>query len=127
MPRPSELKYTPTHEWVRFQGDIAVVGITDYAVEELNDIVFVEYLLTPGSQVKAGEAFGEIESVKAASELIAPLSGEILEVNAELQENLDWLKESPYDKGWMIRLKPSDLDEVSQLLDAQRYDEECAS
>jgi glycine cleavage system H protein len=120
MEFPKDLKYTKDHEWVRLSGDTGVVGITDYAQGELGDIVFVE-LPAKGKKVKQGESMGTIEAVKAVSDLYAPLSGEVVEVNAELEKNSEVINKEPYGKGWMIRLRISSKDEASSLLDDAAY------
>jgi glycine cleavage system H protein len=125
MPSPADRKYTKEHEWVRVergaQGDVADVGITDYAQRELGDVVFVE-LPAPGTQVKQGESFGVVESVKAASDLYAPLSGEVLEANGALADAPELVNKEPYGGGWMIKVRPSDLGELDRLEDAGAYD-----
>ncbi len=118
---PKELKYTKDHEWARIEGDVATVGITDYAQGELGDIVFVE-LPKAGSSVSQGDSFGTIEAVKAVSDLYAPLSGEITEVNAALDEAPETVNNSPYGDGWMIKIKISDPSEVDNLLSADDYE-----
>jgi glycine cleavage system H protein len=123
MASPANSKYTNEHEWVRVEGDTAVVGITEYAQSELGDVVFVE-LPAVGAQIKQGETFGVVESVKAASDLYAPVSGEVVEVNAALQDAPDLVNKEPHDGGWMLRVRPSDLaSELQQLMDAAQYDE----
>ena len=119
---PADLKYTKEHEWVRLEGETATVGITDYAQSELGDVVFVE-LPEPGSTVKQGESFGVVESVKAASDLYAPVSGEVLETNTALTETPDLVNKESFAGGWMIRVRVSNQDEVNGLMDAQQYDE----
>ena len=118
---PKELKYTKDHEWARIEGDVATVGITDYAQGELGDIVFVEPPKA-GSSVSQGDSFGTIEAVKAVSDLYAPLSGEITEVNAALDEAPETVNNSPYGDGWMIKIKISDPSEVDNLLSADDYE-----
>lgn len=118
---PKELKYTKDHEWVRIEGDIATIGITEFAQRELGDIVYVE-VETVGEKIEAGEVFGTVEAVKTVSDLFMPLSGEITEFNEELESSPELVNESPYDKGWMIKVKvvgglPSDL------LDSEAYGE----
>jgi glycine cleavage system H protein len=113
---PQELKYTKDHEWVRIDGDIATVGITDFAQKELGDIVYVE-VETLGETVEAGEVFGTVEAVKTVSDLFMPLTGEILEFNSELESSPEMVNESPYENGWMIKVRisgelPSDLMDV---------------
>lgn len=118
---PKELKYSETHEWVRCaEDDIAVVGITFYAQDALQDVTYVE-LSEVGTVVEQGEEFGEIHSVKAASDLYSPISGEIIEINEELEEAPELVNESPYEEGWMIKIEISDPDELNNLLTAAEY------
>jgi glycine cleavage system H protein len=126
MARPLDLKYTPTHEWVRIEGGVAVIGITDHAVHELSDLAFID-LPGKGSAVEKDSRFGEIESTKAVSDLIAPVSGEVIEVNDDLVENLQWVSSSPYGEGWMIKVRMSDPSEASGLLGAEDYAAHIAS
>ena len=121
MSSPAGLKYTKEHEWVRTDGDVGTVGITDYAQDQLGDIVFVE-LPAAGSTIVYLEKFGEIESVKAVSELYSPVSGEVLESNTGLVDNPQWVNESPYYEGWMLRVRLSDPAELAKLLSAAEYD-----
>ena len=121
MPSPEDLKYTKEHEWLRVDGDTGTVGITDYAQDQLGDIVFVE-LPAPGGAVTYMQKFGEIESVKAVSELFSPVSGEVAEVNKALSDSPQIVNESPYDEGWMIKVRLSDRSELDQLLAAEEYD-----
>jgi glycine cleavage system H protein len=116
---PSDLKYTKDHEWIRIEGDLAAVGITDFAQRQLGDVVFVE-LPAVGRKFTQGEAFGTIESVKAVSELFAPVSGEVVAVNADLGPHPDAVNAKPHDT-WMIRMRPSSAPEVAGLLDAAQY------
>ena len=118
---PDDLRYTPEHEWVRLDGDEATVGITDYAQEELGDIVFVE-LPQEGDQFKLSDSFAIVESVKAASDVYSPLSGEVVATNDELVAKPELVNEDPYGSGWMIRLKRSDASETDELLDAAGYE-----
>ena len=118
---PKELKYAKDHEWARIEGDVATVGITDYAQGELGDIVFVE-LPKAGSSVSQGDSFGTIEAVKAVSDLYAPLSGEITDVNAALDEAPETINNSPYEDGWMIKIKITEMSEVDNLLSADDYE-----
>ena len=120
MSIPDDLKYTKEHEWVRVEGDIAVVGITDYAQGELGDIVFVE-LPQVGTAVKQMEAFGTIEAVKAVSEMFSPLTGTIAEINQELEADSSVINSDPYGAGWMIKIKGFPASEVDNLLDAATY------
>ena len=119
--RPTDYYYTDTHEWVAVCEGVAVVGITDYAVKELTDIVFVD-LPEPGDSVQKGDSLGEIESVKTVAELYAPVSGKIVEVNRELPEHLEWLVESPYEKGWMVKIEMTNSEELKELLSKEDYD-----
>jgi len=120
MPYPTDLKYTKDHEWVRVSGDTAVVGITDYAQQQLGDVVFVE-LPDVGSTVTAGESFGSIESVKAVSELFAPLTGEVVEVNPHLKDHPETVNSEPYNT-WMVRIRLSSPAASESLLDAAAYE-----
>lgn len=119
--RPAELKYTPSHEWVRIEEEKATVGITDFAVEHLSDLTFLD-LPDIGDEVTAGEPFGEIESVKAVAELNAPLSGTVVEVNADLQDNLESLSEDAFGAGWLIQIELSDPGQIGKLLTAEAYE-----
>ncbi|MBS4073235.1 MAG: glycine cleavage system protein GcvH [Algoriphagus sp.] len=118
---PQELKYTKDHEWVKIEGDIATVGITDFAQKELGDIVYVE-VETVGETIEAGEVFGTVEAVKTVSDLFMPLTGEILEFNSELESSPEMVNESPYESGWMVKVKISG-DLPSDLMDADSYKE----
>ena len=114
------VKYTKEHEWIRVEGDTAVEGLTDYAQSELSDIVMVE-LPAAGRKVKAGDAIGTIEAVKAVSDLYAGLSGEVTEVNEDLADTPEKINESPYEEGWMIRVRIEDESELETLLSADAY------
>ncbi|ABO68301.1 MULTISPECIES: glycine cleavage system protein GcvH [Geobacillus] len=120
MNTPKELRYSKEHEWVRVEGDKVRIGITDFAQSELGDIVFVE-LPEVGTEITANEPFGSVESVKTVSELYAPISGTIVEVNESLNDNPEYVNESPYEKAWMIVIEPKDLSEVDNLLTAEQY------
>ena len=120
MDVPEELRYTVDHEWLRHDGDGAVVGITAHAADELGDIVFVE-LPEVGRRLAAGEAFGVIESVKTASDLYAPAAGEVVAVNAALGASPELVNSDPYGEGWMVRLRLDDASAASVLLDAAAY------
>jgi glycine cleavage system H protein len=122
MSVPTELKYTQDHEWIRIEGDIAAVGITDYAQGELGDIVYVE-LPAVGDSFSRGDAFGNVEAVKAVSDLYMPVSGEIVEVNEALADKPETINSDPYGDGWMIKVKISDASETDDLLDADAYQE----
>ncbi|APY08722.1 glycine cleavage system protein H [Winogradskyella sp. J14-2] len=117
---PSELKYTKDHEWVKIEGDIATVGITDFAQGELGDIVYVE-VETVDETLDAEEVFGTVEAVKTVSDLFLPLSGEIIEFNESLEDEPEKVNTDPYGEGWMIKLKISDTSEVEDLLSANDY------
>ncbi len=117
---PSELKFLSTHEWVLVDGDKATIGISDHAQELLGDLVFVE-LPEVGSAVSAGDTVAVVESVKAASDTYAPVSGEVIEVNEELEDSPERINDDPYGDGWMYRVKMDDPDEVDGLLDAGSY------
>jgi len=118
---PAELKYTKDHEWARREGDLVRVGITSYAVEQLGDVTLVD-LPKPGARIEAAGHFGDIESVKAVSELFAPLSGEVVEVNEQLATRPELVNESPYTDGWMVLIKPSKPAELDDLLEVGAYD-----
>ena len=119
---PEDCQYTKEHEWVRLEDGIAVVGITDYAQDHLGDVVFIE-LPDVGTEVTQFEPFGVIDSVKASSELYAPLSGEVEAVNDALTEQPELVNQEPYGEGWMIKVRPADLAEMGQLLDADGYEQ----
>jgi len=120
MKVPEDLKYTKEHEWAKVEGEIAVVGITDFAQDQLSDIVYVE-LPEVGTQVKQGETFGTVEAVKAVSDLYSPVTGEVIEVNTKLADQPELVNQDPYGEGWMIKVKLQDPSEVDQLLSAEDY------
>jgi glycine cleavage system H protein len=123
---PSELKYASSHEWVRLEADGTVtVGITDHAQEALGDVVFVE-LPQEGDTLAAGAEAGVVESVKAASDIYAPVGGEVIAVNAALEEEPETVNSDPYDAGWFYKLRPSDTAELDKLLSASDYEQHCA-
>lgn len=121
MNHPSELKYARTHEWVKIEGDLVITGITDHAQDELGDLVYVE---TPevGSKVTAGEQAGVVESVKTASDIHAPVSGTVVEVNTDLEDDPDFVNEDPYGKGWIYKIKPDNMTDVEKLLTNVEYE-----
>ena len=121
MNTPKELRYSEEHEWVKTEGNLVRVGITDFAQSELGDIVFVE-LPEVGATVQADEPFGSVESVKTVSELYAPISGKVVEVNEDLNDNPEFVNESPYEKAWMIVIEPSDAGETDKLMSAEEYE-----
>ena len=117
---PADLRYTTDHEWIRLEGDVATVGVTDYAQGELGDIVFVE-VETEGEQLDAEEVFGTIEAVKTVSDLFLPVSGEILEVNLALEDDPSLINNDPFGEGWIIKVKVDDTSAVESLMDADAY------
>jgi len=121
---PENLKYSKTHEWVRMENDIAVIGITDHAQSELGDVVFLS-LPEVGRILKYDEPFGEVESVKAVSELYSPLSGEVVEVNTAIIDSTEVVNEDPYERGWLIKVRISDPSELDKLMDADAYAKHC--
>ena len=122
MTFPENLKYTNDHEWIRVEGEFGWVGITEYAQGELGDIVFVE-LPSVGTKVQQGKSFGTIEAVKAVSDLFAPVSGEVVEINKDIQSAPDAINKEPYGKGWMIKMKIGNAAEIASLLDVGAYKE----
>ena len=120
MVTPPDLRYTNEHEWVRVEDGIGTVGITDYAQDQLGDVVYVE-LPSPGKQLSRLTVFGEIESVKAVSELYAPVSGEVVDSNAALADKPELINEAPYGEGWLMKLRLADESEVEKLLTADQY------
>jgi glycine cleavage system H protein len=119
---PKDLRYSKEHEWAKVEGDKVRVGITDFAQSELGDIVFVE-LPEVGAEVNTGEPFGSVESVKTVSELYAPISGKVVEINSDLEDSPELVNESSYEKAWMIVIEPSDASELDQLMTAEQYEE----
>ena len=121
MNHPSELKYASTHEWVRIEGDLVVTGISDHAQDALGDLVYVE---TPevGQQITAGQQAGVVESVKTASDIHAPVSGTVVEINSNLEDDPDFVNDDPYGKGWIYKIKPDNIADVEQLLSSTAYE-----
>jgi glycine cleavage system H protein len=117
---PDNLKYTKDHEWIKVNGDEALIGITEFAQKELGDIVFIE-VETEGESIEAGEAFGTIEAVKTVSDLFMPVEGEVLEFNEELEANPEIVNKDPYGEGWIIKIKVADTAALDDLLDADAY------
>ncbi|MCB9188952.1 MAG: glycine cleavage system protein GcvH [Flavobacteriales bacterium] len=117
---PAELKYTKDHEWIRVEGDVATIGITDFAQGELGDIVYVE-VETEGETLDQEEVFGTVEAVKTVSDLFMPVAGEVIEFNGELESNPEVVNSDPYGAGWMIKVKLSDSSQVNSLLSADEY------
>lgn len=117
---PAGLKYSKEHEWVRVEGDVATIGITDFAQGELGDIIYVD-IETVGEELSANDVFGSVEAVKTVSDLFLPVSGEIIELNAKLADEPELVNTDPYGEGWMIKLKIADASELDALLDADAY------
>ncbi|HLP04140.1 MAG TPA: glycine cleavage system protein GcvH [Paludibacter sp.] len=117
---PADLKYTKEHEWIRIEGENALVGITDYAQSELGEIVFVE-IETVGETLAAGDVFGTVEAVKTVSDLYLPIAGEVLEFNAELEDAPELVNDDPYGKGWMVKMAVTDASQLEGLLSAGEY------
>ena len=120
MQAPDDLKYTESHEWIRSEGDIATVGITDFAQDSLGDIVFLE-LPEPGTIFQQGETVGVVESVKTVSDIMAPVSGEIKEVNSGLEASPESVNKDPYGKGWLFKISLANTDEITSLLSSSDY------
>ncbi|HHW01497.1 MAG TPA: glycine cleavage system protein GcvH [Thermoanaerobacterales bacterium] len=120
MEFPSNIKYHPEHTWARVEGDTAIIGITEYAQDQLGEILFVD-LPDKGKKIKQGEVFGSVESAKVASDLFTPVSGEVIEVNTELSDSPELVNESPYEKGWMLKVKMDDVKELEKLMDSSSY------
>jgi glycine cleavage system H protein len=123
---PGHLKYAKTHEWLALAGDVGTIGISDFAVKELTDLVYIG-LPSVGKKLSAGDVFGEIESVKAVSDLYAPASGEVIEVNTSIPNDLDLLSKDAFGKGWLIKMRLSNPTEAAALLDAAAYEQQCAA
>ena len=117
---PAELKYTKDHEWVKIENDVATIGVTDFAQSELGDIVFIE-VETVGETIEQEAVFGTIEAVKTVSDLFCPVTGEVIEFNDELEDSPEKVNDDPYGKGWIIKLKPSDLTKINELLSVEEY------
>jgi glycine cleavage system H protein len=118
---PSDLLYTEDHEWARVEGTIATIGVTQFAVDQLGDVTQVE-LPREGEALKQGEAFGTVESVKAVSDLFAPITGKVVKVNTPLQDSPEYVSEDPYDGGWMIQVEVGSADELKKLMSAEAYE-----
>jgi glycine cleavage system H protein len=122
MSTPKELRYSEEHEWVKVEGEKIRIGITDFAQSELGDIVFVE-LPEVGDEIQADEPFGSVESVKTVSELYAPISGKVVEINEDLDDSPEFVNESPYEKAWMIVIEPANAGDIENLMTAEQYEE----
>jgi len=116
---PDNLKYTKDHEWIRVEGSVGIIGITDYAQSELGDVVFVE--IANANEVKQGESFGTIEAVKTVSDIYAPVSGKIIEINKAIQDSPELVNRDPYGEGWMIKIEIKDMSELNNLMDVEAY------
>ncbi len=123
---PAELRYAESDEWFAVDGDAVTIGITDYAQDQLNDIVYVEFRDT-GDELEAGDSFGEVESVKAASELYSAVAGEIIAVNSDLEDEPEVVNADPYGAGWLVKIRAADLSPLDGLMDAAAYAAYCAS
>ncbi|WOE43135.1 glycine cleavage system protein GcvH [Acinetobacter chinensis] len=121
MNHPSELKYAATHEWVKIEGDLVVTGISDHAQDALGDLVYVE-APEVGQQLSAGTQSGVVESVKTASDIHAPVSGTVVEVNTALEDDPDFVNDEPYGKGWIYKIKPDNIADVEKLLSSEEYE-----
>ena len=119
---PNHLLYTKDHEWVEFKEEYAIVGITDYAQSQLGDVIFVEFPEI-GEDLNSGSSFGEVEAVKTVSDLFLPVAGEILEFNESLEDNPEKVNSDPYSSGWMIKMKVSNINDISSLLNSNQYQE----
>ncbi|MDC3412335.1 glycine cleavage system protein GcvH [Aquibacillus sp. 3ASR75-11] len=122
MSLPKDLRYTEEHEWVKLEDSKVRIGITEFAQSELGDIVFVE-LPQEGDEIEADEPFGSVESVKTVSELYAPISGKVIQVNEELEDSPEFVNESPFEKAWMIVVEPANLSDVDELMTAEQYEQ----
>ncbi len=122
---PEDLKYTENDEWIRVEGDTATVGISDYAQDQLSDVVYFEVTADAGAQVNKGEVFAVVELVKAASDVYMPVSGEMIEANEALADNPEWVNADPYDKAWMAKVKLTDAGQLDDLMDAAAYIKHC--
>jgi glycine cleavage system H protein len=121
---PSDLKYLKSDEWLRIEGDTGTIGISDFAQDQLNDVVYVD-LPEVGRALAAGESFGSVESVKAASELMTPVAGEVIAVNSDLEKTPELVNSDPYGRGWMIKIRITDASAADSMMDAAAYEEYC--
>lgn len=118
---PAAIKYTKDHEWVKIDGNVCTVGITDFAQSELGDIIYLDMTSDAGSEVKQGETIGSIEAVKTVSEIYSPISGKVIEINNGINNNPSIVNTDPYETGWIIKIEPSNQDELSNLMDSEAY------
>ncbi len=123
MEFPKDLQYTKNDEWIRIEGETGTIGITDFAQDELSDVVYVEILASIGDSVEKGASFGVVESVKAASDLYMPVSGELIEINESLVDTPELVNSSPYGDAWMVKIKVTDPDQLAELMDADAYEQ----
>ncbi|NOZ24184.1 MAG: glycine cleavage system protein GcvH [Planctomycetes bacterium] len=123
---PNDRRYAESHEWARAEGNTVTIGITQHAVDELTDLVYIE-LPEVGAEVTAGQAFGEIESVKAVSELVSPVDGKVVEVNTDLNDDLDPISKDSYQSGWMVKIEATDLSQLDSLMTAEEYEKKTES
>lgn len=125
MKTPENLKYAKTDEWVKLDGNVATIGISDYAQDQLSDIVYVEYNKDPGDTIKKDDTLATIESVKAAGDVNSPVSGKVIEINESLVDHPEFLNDDPYEKAWMLKVEISEMSEVYQLMSAADYEKYC--
>ena len=125
MKTPENLKYAKTDEWVKLDGNVATIGISDYAQDQLSDIVYVEYNKDPGDTIKKDDTLATIESVKAAGDVNSPVTGKVIEVNESLVDHPEFLNDDPYEKAWMLKVEISEMSEVDQLMSAADYEKYC--
>jgi len=125
MKIPAQLKYNKTDEWVKPEGDVATIGISDYAQDQLSDIVFLEFLKNAEDEFNKDDILATVESVKAAADIVAPVSGKVLEINEAIVDSPEILNDDPYEKGWLFKVKLSKPDELDSLLDADKYIQYC--
>lgn len=125
MKTPENLKYAKTDEWVKLDGNVATIGISDYAQDQLSDIVYVEYNKDPGDKIKKDDTLATIESVKAAGDVNSPVTGKVIEVNESLVDHPEFLNDDPYEKAWMLKVEISEMSEVDQLMSAADYEKYC--
>ena len=121
MEVPEKLKYSKDHEWVKIEGDVGIIGVTDYAQSELGDIIYLDITASIGIDVKIGEAIGSIEAVKTVSDVYSPISGRLIDINLSINDNPSLVNEDPYGEGWVLKIEPSEVKELDELLDADAY------
>ncbi|MFC2092523.1 glycine cleavage system protein GcvH [Bacteroidota bacterium] len=121
MEVPEKLKYSKDHEWVKIEGDVGIIGVTDYAQSELGDIIYLDITASIGIDVKIGEAIGSIEAVKTVSDVYSPISGRLIDINLSINDNPSLVNEDPYGEGWVLKIEPSEIKELDELLDADAY------